>query len=291
MANVVRKMYRYLSASANRKLDERADPRVQIEQAIDEARRQHQALVQQAAAVVGNQRQLEMRMARQIDEVRNATESARQALRLADDARLRGDAVKADRYEQTAQTFAAQLVSSESALEDMKGLHTQASAAAEAARRAVEDNTARLERMLAERTRLLTQIEHAAMQEQMAKALETMSPLAPQGDTPTFAEVRDKVEKRQALALGRHELASQGMEARMLEVRQAALNAQAVNRLAALRGELAPPAAGGAGIGPGAGSGPELAGGERGPALTKRGPADGVSGSADHDPSAPSETS
>jgi phage shock protein A len=289
MANVVRKMYRYLSASANRKLDERADPRVQIEQAIDEARKQHQALVQQAAAVVGNQRQLEMRMARQIDDVRNATESARQALRLADDARLRGDAAKADRYEQTAQTFAAQLVSSESALEDMKTLHTQASAAADQARRAVEDNTARLERMLAERSRLLTQIEHAAMQEQMAKALETMSPLAPQGDTPTFAEVRDKVEKRQALALGRHELASQGMEARMLEVRQAALNAQAVNRLAELRNELAPPQAGGAGIGPG--SDPELAGGERGPALTKGGPAQGPSGSDDHDRSAPSESS
>jgi phage shock protein A len=278
MANVVRKMYRYLSASANRKIDEKADPRVQIEQAIDEAQKQHRALVQNAAAVVGRQRQLEMRMARQIDDVRNLTESARQALRLSDDARLAGDAATAHRYEQTAQTLAAKLVTSESSLEDMKGLHVQASAAAEQAKRAVEDNSARLEEMLDERTRLLTQIEHTAMQEQVAKSLEAMSPLAPKGDTPTLAEVRDKIEKRQALALGRHELASQGMEARMLEVRRATLDARASDRLAALRREL-PPAAASAhadATGTRTGSGPASVEGGHPVELTKGSPSGGA---------------
>jgi len=97
MANVVRKFYRYLSASANRKFDEKADPRVQIDQAIEEAKRQHDALVQQAALVVGNQRQLEMRLARQADEVANLTESARSALQLADTARSAGDPVRKEK--------------------------------------------------------------------------------------------------------------------------------------------------------------------------------------------------
>jgi phage shock protein A len=281
MANVVRKMYRYLSASANRKIDEKADPRVQIEQAIDEAQKQHRALVQNAAAVVGRKRQLEMRMARQIDDVRNLTESARQALRLSDDARLAGDAATAHRYEQTAQTLAAKLVTSESSLEDMKGLHVQASAAADQAKRAVEDNSARLEEMLDERTRLLTQLEHTAMQEQVTKSIEAMSPLAPKGDTPTLAEVRDKIEKRQALALGRQELASQGMDARMLEVRRATLDARALDRLAALRREL-PPAAASApadATDTRTASGAALAAGGHPAELTKGSPSGGAPGS------------
>lgn len=242
MANVVRKFYRYLSASANRKFDEKADPRVQIDQAIAEARSQHEALVSQAALVVGNQRQIEMRMARQVEEVTNMTESARSALILADNARTAGDAAAAAQYEQTAQAFASRLIEAEASLEDMKTLHQQAAASAQQARQAVEDNTARMQRHLAERARLLTQIEHAAMQEQMSRAMEQMSTLAPATDTPTLAKVREKVEQRYSVALGRQELASQGMEAKMLEVRRATMDARAAGRLAELRSGLARPA-------------------------------------------------
>ncbi|MCK9897389.1 PspA/IM30 family protein [Frankia sp. AgB32] len=254
MANVVRKIARYLSASANRKFDERADPRVQIDQAIDEARRQHEALVQQAALVVGNQRQLEMRLSRQAEEVANLTESACSSLMLADNARAAGDPVAAASYEETAAAFANQLVSAETSLEDLKNLHGQAVSSAAQARTAVEDNTARMQRHLAERARLLTQIEHAAMQEQMTKAVEGMSTLAPPGDTPSLAEIRDKVEHRYAVALGRHELASQGMEARMIEVRRATLDARAQSRLAQLRGDLAGGGPGSSALGAGGAS-------------------------------------
>jgi phage shock protein A len=260
MANVVRKFYRYLSASANRKLDEKADPRVQIDQAITEAQHQHQALVQQAAAVVGNQRQLEMRMARQIDEVERYMASAGHALRLADQSRAAGDATRADRFEQDATVFASQLVSAEASLDDLKKLHSQASSSADQARRAVEDNVARLKSQLAERDRLLTQIEQAAMQEQMSKAMDGMSRLAPPSDTPSLGEVRDKIEKRYAVALGRHELASQGMEARMVEIQRASIDAKASDRLAELRIALV------AGSGAGASSAPGKASLEKGPA-------------------------
>ena len=59
MANPFSKAWRYLMALFNSKIDEHADPKVQIQQAIEEAQRQHQALTQQAAQVIGNQRQLE----------------------------------------------------------------------------------------------------------------------------------------------------------------------------------------------------------------------------------------
>ena len=92
MANPFVKGWKYLMALFGSKIDEHADPKVQIQQAIEDAQRQHQALVQQAAAVIGNQRQLEMKLSRQLTEVENLTTNARQALVLADKARADGDA-------------------------------------------------------------------------------------------------------------------------------------------------------------------------------------------------------
>src|SRR5919205_1734211 len=104
MANPFVKGWRYFLALFGAKIDEYADPKVQIQQAIEDAQRQHQALVQQAAAVIGNQRQLEMKLSRQMAEVEKLQGSARQALVLADQARAAGDTAKAEQYEQTAQT-------------------------------------------------------------------------------------------------------------------------------------------------------------------------------------------
>src|ERR1700748_2371242 len=120
MANPFVKGWRYLMALFGAKIDEYADPKVQIQQAIEDAQRQHQALVQQAAAVIGNQRQLEMRLSRQLSEIEKLQSSARQALVLADESRGRGDEAKAQEYERTAESFATQLVTAEQSIEDLK---------------------------------------------------------------------------------------------------------------------------------------------------------------------------
>ena len=83
MANPFTKFWNYLMALFDNKIEENADPKVQIEQAINEAQRQHQALSQQAAAVIGNQRQLEMQLNRRLEEVEKLQANTRQALQLA----------------------------------------------------------------------------------------------------------------------------------------------------------------------------------------------------------------
>ena len=82
MANPFVKMWRYLMALGNAKIDENADPKIQIQQAIEDAQRQHQALSQQAASVIGNQRQLEMKLNRQLEEIEKLQANTRQALTL-----------------------------------------------------------------------------------------------------------------------------------------------------------------------------------------------------------------
>lgn len=239
MANPFVKGWRYLMALFGATIDEHADPKVQIQQAIEDAQRQHQALVQQAAAVIGNQRQLEMKLSRQMSEVERLQSMARQALVLADRSRAAGDEAEASKYEQSAQTLATQLVSAEQSMEDLKTLHDQALGAAGQARRAVENNAMILQQKLAERTKLLSQLEQAKMQESVARSLESMSSLAAPGDTPSLDEVREKIERRYANAMGRAELASNSVEGRMLEIQKSSLDMAGSSRLEQIRASMA----------------------------------------------------
>jgi phage shock protein A len=252
MANPFVKGWRYLMALFGAKIDEYADPKVQIQQAIDEAKVQHQALVKQAAAVIGNQRQLEMRLSRHMSEVEKWQGMARQGLVLADRARAEGDEEKALEYERAAQSAANQLVSAEQAVEDLKTLHDQALNAAQQARKAVENNKMVLEEKLAERTKLLSQLEQAKMQETVASSLESMSALAAPGNTPSLDEIRDKIESRYASAMGRAELASNSVEGRMLEMQRSTLDIAGQSRLDQIRASM---------------SGEQLAGGAERPAV------------------------
>jgi phage shock protein A len=244
MANPFVKAWKYLMALFSSKVDEYADPKVQIDQAIAEAQQQHAALSQQAAAVIGNQRQLEMRLNRQMGDVERLQASARQALVLADEARAKGDTTKATQYEQTATTFATQLVSAEQQMEDSKKMHDQALQAAEQAKRAVEQNAVRLQSTLAERSKLLSQLDQAKMQERVADSLKSISELSVPGNVPSLTEVRDKIERRYANALGAAELAENSVEGRMLEVEKSAMDMAGQSRLDQIRAQLHPELAG-----------------------------------------------
>jgi phage shock protein A len=238
MANPFVKAWKYLMASFSSKIDEYADPKVQIQQAVEEAQRQHQALSQQAAAVIGNQRQLEVKLSRQLGEIEKLQSSARQALVLADDARGRGDQAKAQQYEQAAESFATQLVTAEQSVEDLKTLHDQSLQAATQAKQAVERNAMVLQQKIAERTKLLSQLEQAKMQEQVSASLRSMSELAAPGNTPSLDEVRDKIERRYANALGAAELAQNSVQGRMLEVQQSTLDMAGRSRLEQIRASI-----------------------------------------------------
>ena len=246
MANPFIKGWKYLMALLSGKLDEYADPKVQIQQAIEDAQRQHQALLQQAAAVIGNQRQLEMKLSRQLTEVENLQAQARQALTLAEKASVDGDATRATEFEQAAQTFATQLVAAESQMVDLKTLHDQAVGAAAQARKAVENNAMLLQQKLAERTKLLSQLEQAKMQETVARSLESMSQMSAPGTTPSLEEVRDKIERRYAVALGRADLAQTSVEGRRLEVQKSSLDMAGSSRLEQIRASMAGDKLGGA---------------------------------------------
>jgi phage shock protein A len=238
MANPFVKAWHYLMALFNSKIDEHADPKVQIQQAIEEAQRQHQALSQQAAQVIGNQRQLEMRLNRQLADIEKLQANVRQAITLSDQATGAGDAAKALEYNNAAEAFAAQLVTGEQSVEDLKSLHDQALQAAAQAKKAVEQNAMVLQQKIGERTKLLSQLEQAKMQEQVSASLRSMTEIAAPGNTPNLDEVRDKIERRYANAMGEAELAQNSVQGRMMEVQQASVQMAGHSRLEQIRASM-----------------------------------------------------
>ena len=249
MANGMVKAWRYISAWFGAKVDEKADPKIQIQQAIEDAQRQHEALTRQAASVIGNQHQLELKLDRQLSQIEELQAQARQALVLADQSRAAGDETKAGEFEQTAALLANQLVTAESAAADLKQLHDQSMSAAQQARQAVQDNAMMLQEKMAQRTKLLSQLEQAKMQEQVSASLNQMGELAAPKNTPSLEEVRDKIERRYANALGQADLAQNSVQGRILEVRKATNNMAGQARLAEIRASLGSATGGDGGAG------------------------------------------
>ena len=241
MANPFVKAWKYFMALFDSKIEEHADPKVQIEQAIAEAQQQHRELSKQAAAVIGNQRQLEIKLNRELAEVEKLQNNTKQALSLADKARADGDMQKATDYENAAESFAAQLVGKEQSVEDLKRMHDQALTQADAAKKAVERNSMQLQQKAAERTKLLSQLEQAKMQEKVAESVQSMNSLTANDSGPNLDQVRDKIERRYANALGQAELAENSVESRMAEVEQAGIQMAGHSRLEQLRAEMNTP--------------------------------------------------
>jgi len=239
-------MWAYLTAGANQKFNEKADPKIQLEQAISEAQDQHKRLKEHAASVIAQQHLTEQQLDRALDQLGKLNANARQAVKMADDATRAGDAAKAAEYTRAAETIATQLIAAESQVADLKEQHYNATQAADQAKAAVATNGQVLQQKLTEKQKLLGQLEQAKMQEQMNKAMASLSETVGE-EVPTLNEVRDKIEQRYAQAKGMSELQEESVETRMIEIEQAAANMEAQSRLDEIRAQLgietaAPPA-------------------------------------------------
>lgn len=241
MFSSIRKWWAYLAAKLGMQLAETADPKVQLEQAITAAREQHRLLTDQAANVIANQKQLEARLYRTIDALQGANASTGQALTLADEARRAGKDDEAARLESAAEAFAERGVALEADVEELKVSTMSAIAASDRAREAVSRDSVALQRALAERESLLSQLDQAQMQEQMNSAMRQLTAVAGDGQ-PSLDEVRMRIERRLARAQATSELTEVTVDAPMIAVERAQQRALGHARLSAMRAQLGLPA-------------------------------------------------
>lgn len=249
MANPFSKGWKYLMQSFDSKIDEHADPRVQIQQAVAAAKQNHQEISQHAAAIIGNRNQLEMKLDRLIKSQDDLQAKTRTALQAADKAASKGDAEKAQQYNSTAEVLASQLVAVEQELEQTRQAHAAADQAAKEAQAQQQQSEARLQEQLQQVSQLESQLNQAKMQEQTAQTMDTIKQFGGDDNVPTLDGVRDKIERRYANALGAQELAKTSMNDRMAEIEAAGTDIAASNRLAEIRASMGGELEAGAGAG------------------------------------------
>jgi phage shock protein A len=255
MFKLAKKWWKYLTAKLTGKFNENADPKVQLEQAIMEAQQQHKRLKEQAVNVIAGQKQAEIRLNSKMSELEKLNANARQALIMAADAERAGDAAKAAQYTSAAETIAGQLIVVEKDVDSLKSMVLESTEAADQAKAAVQQNSRLLQEKIAEKSKLLSQLEQAKMQEEMNEAMSQLSETVGD-DVPTLKEVEEKIQARYAKAKATSELTETSVESRVLEVEQATANVEAQSRLSQLRTEL--------GLDSGTASAPQVEGGAEG---------------------------
>jgi phage shock protein A len=194
-------------------------------------------LREQAANVVANQKQTEMRINDALAKLEKTNANARQAVLMAEEAQAKGDADKVEQYTSAAQQFADRLLVLEEEVESLKAMHFQATEAADQAKNAVQQNSMLLQKRLSEKQALLSKLDQAKMQETVNNAMSTLNEQIGE-DVPTFDEVRQKIEARYAKASAVGELQETNVEAQMLEIEKASRHVEAEARLSQIKAEL-----------------------------------------------------
>ncbi len=237
MFKLASRWWKYLTAKLTGQFNELADPKVQLEQAITEAQDNHRRLKEQAASVIAHQKQTEMQLNRALEDLEKVNKNARQAVLMAEEAANAGDEDKVTQYTGAAESFANRMIVLEEEVEGLKSLHLNASEAASKAKDAVRQNSMNLQAKLSEKQKLLGQLDQAKMQETVNKAMDQLNESVGT-ESPSFNEIRDKIEARHAKAKGNAELSADSVEGRMAEVEAASRDLDAKVRLAEIKAQL-----------------------------------------------------
>ncbi len=213
------------------------DPEIEIQSAIDEARRRDQDLRNQAAKVIAHKTTLESQIDRAASDVGEARELAKQALLRAEEAKKASDQPAVTKWTQAAQSLAMKLQASENNVASLKEQYEFAESQAEQAKEAVQTNAMNLQELSARRMEMLGSLEQAKMQETVNSAVEAMS-RGVTDDMPSLDQVENKIEQRKAEAMARAELHEATPEGAEAELRKAINMTEADAKLDELRAEL-----------------------------------------------------
>jgi phage shock protein A len=232
-----KRIWGYIKALFRSKAEKMMDPEIEIEQAINEARKRDQELRNQAAQVVAHRTQLESQIDRAAEQAGESRELAKQALLKGQAATTAGDTAAADKWNRTAQGVAMRLQAAENNLNSLKGQYETAASQAEDAKRAVQQNAMRLQELAAKRMELLGSLQQAKMQESVNKAMESLSATF-DDEAVSLDKVEDKIESRKAQAMAKAELREATPEGAEMELRETISVAQADAKLDELKKEL-----------------------------------------------------
>jgi phage shock protein A len=234
---VLRRWWNYIKTWFGVKSKEAMDPKIEIEAAIDEARKNDQNLRNEAAKVIAHRTRVADEIQDLAEQVAESKELARQALLKSDAALQAGNAVDAEKWNKAAQSIAMKLTAAQNNLDSMQQQLLTADQQAEQAKAAVQNNAMRLEEISSKRLEMLGQLEQAKMQESVNKAMASINATVG-GDAPSLQEIEDKIRDRMAEAKAKTELTAVTPEGAIAELEREVDLASASGALDELRAEL-----------------------------------------------------
>ncbi len=232
-----KKWIAYIKSWFKSSSDKMMDPEIEIQMAIDQAKKKNQELRNQAANIVAHRTQLEAKIEKAADQVGETREMAKQAILKAEEAKAAGDTAGVAKWTGIAQGQASKLQAAEANLTSLKSQYQTAITQADAAKQAVQANAVKLQELSARQMELLGALEQAKMQESVNEAVQSMSATLDDG-LPTLESVEEKIEKRKSQAMAKAEIFEATPEGGEAELRQAMNEAQADAKLEELKAEL-----------------------------------------------------
>lgn len=233
--DIIHKSNEQAKTAMDMKIDEHADPKVQLEQAINAANERNDLLQDQAAQVIADQKMAESRWHKHMDELDAARADAATALQLA--ARYPEGSPEQARYTQAAQVAAGKVVSMTTVVERDHQTYLHTSDMAAEAHEAVTSNAEQLAQALQKRSELLADLHDTEMEESMHATMKALHATS-SSTIPTLDQVEAKIEARKAKQAGVSELAADSPDAALAEVHHASQNAKANEVLDEIRGQL-----------------------------------------------------
>jgi phage shock protein A len=234
---MLKKWWEYIKSWFKSTSEDMMDPEVEIQMAIDQAKKKDQDLRNQAAKVIAHKTQLESKIERAAEDAGEAKEMAKKAIVKAEEAKAAGDDAAAAKWTQTAQSLAMKLQAAENNLSSLKSQFESSIGQAEQAKEAVQSNAMKLQELSARRMELLGSLEQAKMQETVNEAVSSIS-ASVDDSVPTLDEVENKIEQRKAEAMAKAELHEATPEGAEAELRREIDMAQADEKLSELKAEL-----------------------------------------------------
>ncbi len=225
-ARIFRRANSYAQAKAEAEFDARADPKIQLEQALSAMQSHHQDLQTAASHVLAQEKVAKMRLA---DLSADEAKYTKMAL-----------AAKQQGNIDVARTFATKIASLREQIQGLIAQIPQLEQVAADAREAVQESADQLQQKLDEKSTILSQIDQANMQKELAANLKQVSDLTGTGKVPSLDEIRQKVVGQFADAQANTELSSSSPEVLEMHAHHAALTSEADQILAELDGGGSP---------------------------------------------------
>ena len=228
----------YAQAKAEAEFDAHADPKIQLEQALAGMQQHHQDLEAAASHVLAQEKVAKMRLA-------DLSADEAKYTQMALTAKQQGNL-------DVARTFASKVAGLREQIQGLVTQIPQLEQVASDAREAVQESADQLQQKLNEKSTILSQIDQANMQKEMAASLKQVSDLTRSSNVPSLEEIKQKVAGQFAEAQASTELSSTSPEVLEMHAHHAALTTEADQILAELDAgslkpaalEAAPPPAG-----------------------------------------------